>query len=174
VTPPPLDFPAPVAEDLLGEDWFGEGTAFDTGEDLANALMVLAGGRMEWPVAAPSQPPGPVPTDSRPERLGPSPAPLRPLPGVTPRPEPIAEFQVASMPSSHPGGEPSGWGPRAPAVTRRRWSGGVGPERRGWSIRQSVQLLRVTEQIMARLREEAAQLTWQLAAAAHRETDASS
>jgi hypothetical protein len=35
-----------------------------------------------------------------------------------------------------------------------------------------VQILRVTEDTLSRLREEAAQLAWQLAAVAHRETDA--
>ncbi len=172
VTPPPLDFPAPVAEDLLGEDWFGEGSVFDTGEDLARALMVLADSRTGRTAAGPAGlaiSPGVAPEA---EGAVAGPGPIRPSPAPVAGPEPADEFQIATMPSAR-GPETSGWGLRAAPLTRRRWSGGTpGSDRRGWSIRQSVQLLRMTEEIMARLREEAAQLTWQLAAAVHRETDA--
>ena len=50
MTRPPFEFPAPAADELLGEDWFGEGSAFDTGEDLATALAALASGEMVWSV----------------------------------------------------------------------------------------------------------------------------
>src|ERR1039458_1610078 len=49
VTPPPLEFPAPAADDLLGDDWFGDGSVFDTGEDLATALAARGGGRVRAP-----------------------------------------------------------------------------------------------------------------------------
>jgi hypothetical protein len=170
VTPPPLDFPAPVAEDLLDGDWFGEGSVFDTGEELANALLVMAAVRPDGPRAALVLPAPAIRSEERPAGLAPRSAPAGSAPGIPEAPGFDGEFQVATMPSSR-AGEPSGWAARSAVVTRRRWSGGVpGPERRGWSIRQSVQVLRMTEEILIRLREEAAQLTWQLAAAAHRET----
>lgn len=168
--PPPLDSPAPEAEDLLAGDWFGEGSAFDTGEDLANALMVLASAQAGGPVRALSLSPGPIATAE----------PVVALDGFRPRPpertpappEAPDEFQVATMPSSR-GREPSGWAGRPSApVGRRSWSGvGPGSERTGWSIRQSVQTLRIAEDTLCRLREEAAQLAWHFAAAVHEETD---
>ncbi len=171
--PPPLDSPAPDAEDLLGGDWFGEGSVFDTGEDLADALMVLASAQAAGPVRALSLSPGPIAIAE----------PAVALDGLRPRPsqrapapsEPPDEFQVATMPSSRER-EPSGWAGRPSApVGRRSWSGaGPGSQRTGWSIRQSVQTLRIAEDTLCRLREEAAQLAWRFAAAAHEETDASS
>ena len=170
--PPPHDSPAPDAEDLLDGDWFGEGSAFDTGEDLANALMVLASAQAGGPVRALSLSPGPTVAAEAEVALD----------GVRPRPpqrapapaEPADEFQVATMPSSRER-EPSGWAGRPSApVGRRSWSGtGPGSQRTGWSIRQSVQTLRIAEDTLCRLREEAAQLAWRFAAAVHEETDAS-
>jgi hypothetical protein len=173
VTPPPLEFPAPAADDLLGDDWFGDGSVFDTGEDLATALAALAAGEMVWPVdaldlsgvsvPAPARAGGPA-TD---QTLEWAPA------GPAAPPQPSDEFQVATMPSSR-GGVPAGWALRAPVSFSRprRLGGGAAPERSGWSIRQSVQMLRMTEDTLYRLREEAAELTWQLAALAYRELDA--
>jgi hypothetical protein len=173
LTPPSLGFPAPVAEDLLGGDWFGEGSVFDTGEQLASALLVLAGGRTRQPGGERVLPAAPVSIATRPGHPGGNAAGVGMGQEAADAPVLDGEFQVATMPSAL-GREPSGWSAHPAAVTRRRWSGAVpGPERRGWSIRQSVQVLRLTEEILSRLREEAAQLTWQLAAAAHRETDVS-
>ena len=77
------------------------------------------------------------------------------------------------MPSSR-GVPPAGWALHAPrSISRPRQLGaGAAPERSGWSIRQSVQMLRMTENALYRLREEAAQLSWQLAALAYRDLDA--
>jgi hypothetical protein len=172
VTPPPLEFPAPVADELPGEDWFGEGSVFDTGEDLANALAALAGGQMVWPADAldlsgasvsSRATAGGSATDEPAE--WPSAGPATPA-------QPPDEFQVATMPSAR-AGPPTGWSlhPPAPLRGKRRFGGAAAPERSGWSIRESVQMLRMTEDTLYRLREEAAQLTWQLAAAAHREID---
>jgi hypothetical protein len=170
VTRPPFEFPAPAADELLGEDWFGEGSAFDTGEDLATALAALASGEMVWPVdtldlsgvSVPSPAPAGRPATHQPAEWPPA-GPVAP-------PQPPDEFQVATMPSSR-GGPPTGWALHAPrSISRpRRLGAGAAPERSGWSIRQSVQTLRMTEDALYRLREEAAQLTWQLAALAHRE-----
>jgi hypothetical protein len=173
VTPPPLEFPAPAADELLGDDWFGDGSVFDTGEDLATALAALASGEMVWPVDALDlsgvSVPAPVPAGgpATDQPVGWPPA------GSAAPPQSPDEFQVATMPSSR-GGLPSGWALHAPvSISRpRRLGGGTTPERSGWSIRQSVQMLRMTEDTLYRLREEAAQLTWQLAALAYRELDA--
>ena len=167
---PPFEYSAPPAEDLLGEGWFGEGSVFDTGEELAGALMALAGGKVAWPVVTPPSPPLLPTSEAAPPvdagEVAPWPA------GAVPPADPFGEFQVATMPRS-PGDEPTGWAARPPAPLSRRHDAPPRPEQGGWSIRQSVQVLRLTEEILYRLREEAAQLTWQLAAAAHRETDTS-
>ena len=163
LTPPPLDSPSPVAEDLLGDDWFGDGSVFDTGEELAAALMSLSGAATSWRLAMPA--PDPVPAKNRVVREAPKPAARSA--GLSPAP--ADEFLIATMPSSR-SRRPTGWSARGvalPAAGRPA----AGAARTGWSIRQSVQILRVTEEILGRLREEAALLTWQLAAAAHRETD---
>ena len=158
MTRPPFEFPAPAADELLGEDWFGEGSAFDTGEDLATALAALSG------VSVPSPGPAGRPATHQPVEW--------PAAGPVAPPQPPDEFQVATMPSSR-GGPPTGWALHAPrSISRpRRIGAGAAPERSGWSIRQSVQMLRMTEDALYRLREEAAQLTWQLAALAYREID---
>jgi hypothetical protein len=173
VTLPPLGFSAPDAEELLGEDWFGAGSVFETGEELANALMLLASGQMTWPVPVLTLPGLAQHPPPSPEHPGAPAVPPGPPGGPAPA-APPDEFQVATMPSSRER-EPSGWAGRstAPLERRRRPRGGPPLTSSGWSIRQSVQILRVTEDILCRLREEAAQLTWHLAAAVHRETDPS-
>jgi len=169
---PPLDFPAPAADELLGEDWFGDGSVFDSGEDLASALAGLASGELVWPVDALNLPGISVPAAGPSGHAAPSPAVPWPPGGPAFLPQPADEFQVATLPSAR-GGPPPGWSLRsAPPVSRpRRLAGAAASERSGWSIRQSVQMLRMTEDTLYRLREEAAQLTWQLAAVAHREID---
>jgi len=169
---PPLDLPAPAADDLLGEDWFGDGSVFDTGEDLANALVGLATGELVWPVDTLNLPGIAVPAAGPPGYTVPNQTVPRPPDGPAVPPQPADEFQVATMPSAQ-GGPPPGWALRSsPPIGRpHRLGGGSTPERSGWSIRQSVQMLRMTEDTLYRLREEAAQLTWQLAALAHREVD---
>ncbi len=83
--------------------------------------------------------------------------------------EQMGEFQVAAMPSfvnraPDPGARHGvGW-QRSPAVVSR-------PPASGWSIRQSVQILRTTEEILVQLREEAAALAWQWASDVHREVE---
>lgn len=70
---------------------------------------------------------------------------------------PSFEARTPDM-ASDSAAEPPGWGRAAVTVSQ------AAPRRTGWSIRQSVQVLRVTEDILQRLREEAAELTWGLAA----------
>jgi len=166
---PPLEYSAPAAEDLLGEGWFGEGSVFDTGEELAGALMALAGGKVAWPIVSPQAASSLAASEPAPPAVDAGqviPGPAR----AGPPADSFGEFQVATMPRG-PGAEPSGWAERSPAPFSRRLGAAPRSERGGWSIRQSVQFLRLTEEILYRLREEAAQLTWQLAAATHRETD---
>ncbi|MGD1052949.1 MAG: hypothetical protein ABR950_03885 [Candidatus Dormibacteria bacterium] len=173
MTPPSLEFPTPGADELLGEDWFGEGSVFDSGENLASALAALASGEMVWPVDALELSGVSLASDARDSGFEVE-APAGWPPGATATPsQPPEEFQIATMPSAR-GGPPTGWALRAPVSVRlgRRLGGATMPERSGWSIRQSVQVLRMTEDTLYRLREEAAQLTWQLAALAHREIDA--
>ncbi len=170
---PPFDLPAPAADELLGEDWFGEGSVFDSGEDLATALAGLASGALVWPVAALNLPGVPVAAPGPSEHTLPSQGISWASDGPAVPPQPADEFQVATMPSAR-GEPPTGWALRSPAPLsrQRRLGGGPAPDRSGWSIRQSVQMLRMTEDTLYRLREEAAQLTWQLAALTHREIDA--
>jgi hypothetical protein len=47
----------------------------------------------------------------------------------------------------------------------------VSSQRTGWSIRQGVHILRITEETLVSLREQAAERAWELAAAAYRDTD---
>jgi hypothetical protein len=165
MTSPPTEHAAPLDLDSLGEDWFGEGTAFESGEELAAALFAMAAagsGTAPRPAAAApavtAAPPSPPPAGPRDAGSAPSPPVL------------IGEFQVAAMPSfearsAEPsrGPHPSGWA-RDLAPLKR-------PPRSGWSIRQSVAVLRTTEEILIRLREEAAELTWRLAAEVCAEVD---
>ena len=170
MTLPPIGFPAAGTEELLGEDWFGAGSVFDTGEDLATALLGLANGEVSWPVPVLTLPAG-APASPAPPEPPAGGAAIGPAAMAPPSPEHAHEFQVATMPSARE--TPSGWAGRSPApVDRRRWPReGLPHQSTGWSIRQSVQTIRVTEDILSRLREEAAQITWHYAAATHRETD---
>jgi hypothetical protein len=159
VTPPTADsvFAGAAA---LEEDWFGEGSAFSSGEELASALMALVGSRAAPAAAVPPPPPPAMPFVDAPRSRAAALA------------EPVDEFQVASMPSFQ------GRGDALPAEQRQRASGWrqapapTSPQRTGWSIRQGVQILRLTEETIVRLREEAAERTWALVAAAYRDTDA--
>jgi hypothetical protein len=162
-----IEVPAPLGDDVLGEDWFGEGSVFDSGEELAAALLALvsaapdavrdAGAGREATSAA---------VDAVVVPSGPPPAPAG-APQTQLAEERLGEFQVAAMPSfvkrapdrrTSPG---AGW-QRSPSAVSR-------PQGGGWSIRQSVQILRSTEESLVRLREEAADLAWQWALVVHRE-----
>lgn len=173
----PVDYAAPAGAEVLGGDWFGDGSHFDSGEELAAALLALA--------AADRQPRGSRAGSG--EGLAPPPPPLPARVAVAisvPPPEPddarslelVGEFQVAAMPSfrlKEPGipapasQESSGWQPSSATLpaSPRPWRSAA------WSIRQSVQMLRTTEEILRRLREEAAELAWQMAAEVRREVE---
>ena len=136
---PPLGI-AQVPDD----EWFGEGSAFDSGEDLAAALFALAGvdPRHEPPVAEVTVPVAPVAEpDSmflevqRPNAID---AARRP-------------YSTPARPSA-PSAASSSWSVRTPgaALLPPTVSG-----RSGWTIRNSVAVLHRTEDAIAHLREEA-------------------
>jgi hypothetical protein len=137
------------------EEWFGEGSAFDSGEDLAAALFALAGAKFTepaavvdqlWPVATPAadgdtvfvevQRPGAVAEASRPYGL---------------------------RSSSAPSVSPRNWSVRTPgdALLPRTVSGST-----GWTIRNSVAVLHRTEDAIAHLREDAVAMAFLAAAEA--------
>jgi hypothetical protein len=138
---------APPAED---EDWFGEGSMFESSEDLAAALFALA--ETADPAAGGQVAPAP-------------------------RPEPVAEtidntFEVfeplgaGRAPEKAPA-------PRAPNSWGLRKAGTVllpakRPGHTGWTIRNSVQVLHQTEEAMAKLREQAVTTAFMSAAEAFR------
>ena len=142
---------APAADD----EWFGEGSAFDSGEDLAAALFALAG-------ASPSSRPqgAEVIWPSRPvveadpvfvevQRHGAS------REGARPAAAPAARSGAASASGT--------WSVRPPGdpLLPRTVSG-----RSGWTIRNSVAVLHRTEAAIARLREEAVEMAFLAAAEA--------
>ena len=159
MTPPTADSVL-AGEPSLDEDWFGEGNAFDSGEDLASALMALVGSRATPVAAATVSPPPPAAAFQEDPRRRPE-----------VHAEPVDEFQIAAMPSfrGREDGQPvdsrqtaSGW---------RQTPRSVSSQRTGWSIRQGVHILRITEETLVSLREQAAERAWELAAAAYRDTD---
>ena len=125
------------------DEWFGEGSAFDSGEDLAAALFALAGATL---------------TEV-------TPAPEVAWPTVVPEANPVYvevqrpnDFAGARRPGSAYGGSrrasvsPGSWSVRSPGeqLLPPKVSG-----RTGWTIRNSVAVLHRTEDAIARLREEA-------------------
>lgn len=132
------------------EDWFGEGSAFDSGEELAEALFAMATAVRDQPAPAAG-------VATAPPLAQPAPIPdTPPHDGVFEVIEPLApaadvgRVPVAMAPPATPA--PRTWSVRAPGADPLppRQQG-----RSGWSIRNSVQLLRRTESVMRQLREEA-------------------
>ena len=118
------------------EDWFGEGSSFDSGEDLAAALFALAG----------NAPPVLESVES-----GKSPA-LLTVDTSGFRIVETTRHQSAS-------GENAPWGVREVSARERS------TEPR-WGIRHSVQILKRTEQVMARLQRDAVEVTFSAASLA--------
>jgi len=137
------------------EEWFGEGSAFDSGEDLAAALFALAAA-------------SPAPRAQATESIWPA------LPAVD---ETFVEVQrnhsgrettrvpAAPVPVRSPSAAPSPrtWSVRAPgeSLLPRTVSGSS-----GWTIRNSVAVLHRTEEAIAKLREDAVEMTFLAAAEA--------
>jgi hypothetical protein len=137
------------------DEWFGEGSAFDSGEDLAAALFALAGvtERSNPPVDEVVRPVAPLPqADSaflevqRPSALA----------GAR---RPYSSYGRTTAPSA----SPRNWSVRAPgdALLPPTVSG-----RSGWTIRNSVAVLHRTEDAIAHLREDAVAMAFLAAAEA--------
>jgi len=137
------------------DEWFGEGSAFDSGEDLAAALFALAGVT---------------------HRSDASEAEV--IPPVVPVPEVASAFFEVERPAAvesarrpyssrarttAPSAPPRSWSVRTPgdALLPPTVSG-----RSGWTIRNSVAVLHRTEDAIAHLREEAVAMAFLAAAEA--------
>jgi hypothetical protein len=138
---------APPAED---EDWFGEGSMFESSEDLAAALFALA--ETADPAAGGQVAPAPRPEPA-----------VETIDATFEVFEPLAAGRAADKapaPSA-----PSSWGLRKPGTVL------LPPKRpghTGWTIRNSVQVLHQTEEAMAKLREQAVVTAFMSAAEAFR------
>ncbi|MBV8193960.1 MAG: hypothetical protein JOY80_00380 [Candidatus Dormibacteraeota bacterium] len=139
----------PTRADDEEDDWFGEGSVFDSGEELAAALLAMSNGEPgPPPVAIAEEPPLERPRQSIFEIIRPY------------TPERDTRQRTEAEPA-----QPLTWSVRAPGVVvmpPRQ------PGRTGWSIRSSVQVLRQTEEVMDRLREDAVASAFSAAARALR------
>ena len=143
-----------VGASTQDDEWFGEGSAFDSGEDLAAALFALAGTSTDAVRPAEVIWPAPVapPSDSMFEEVA--------------RPDALAG---ARRPGSLYGdakaatATPSNWSVRSPGaqLLPPKVSG-----KTGWTIRNSVTVLHRTEDAIAQLREEAVAMAFLAAAEA--------
>lgn len=144
------------AAQVPDDEWFGEGSAFDSGEDLAAALFALAGVahtdtapelvEVSWPDIAVPEADNVFEEVQRP---GSSAEAARPY-----------NTRGASTSASAP---PRSWSVRSPgeALLPPTMSG-----RSGWTIRNSVAVLHRTEDAIARLREDAVAMAFLAAAEA--------
>jgi hypothetical protein len=147
--------PSTGVAQLPDDEWFGEGSAFDSGEDLAAALFALAGVThgADPPEAEIAPPPAPVPqVESAFFEVD------RPAALDSAR-RPYASRGRITAPST----PPRSWSVRAPgdALLPPTVSG-----RSGWTIRNSVTVLHRTEDAIAHLREDAVAMTFLAAAEA--------
>jgi hypothetical protein len=136
------------------EDWFGEGSSFDSGEELASALFALAGTldpSAGAPLAAAEQPVTELDWgDGTFDWLEPIAAP------------PGADVRVSTQ-ISRPGPGPQTWGVRTSASSIL-----LRADTSGWSIRTSVQVLHRADDVLRRLRDEAVLTAFISAAAVFR------
>ncbi len=150
--------PSPGAA-VPDDEWFGEGSAFDSGEDLAEALFALAvithgseppAAEVAWPVAPVPEPDSGFLEVQRSAAVAEAARPYSSAGGRVIRPA------SASAPprtwSVRPPGDPL----LPPTVSGRS----------GWTIRNSVTVLHRTEDALARLREEAVAMAFLAAAEA--------
>jgi hypothetical protein len=172
-----MDIP-PLPEGADDEDWFGEGSAFNSQAELASALLNVDGSAMppaEPEVAllenvVPVEEPGPGTPDEPEAALQEFAAapqefeatPQKPAPNgqgsghfdfVDPRDPSGALVEPAPppLPAPPPPVLPT-WSVRIPGV---QLLPARQPGRTGWSMDNSVRILRQTEELVARLREQA-------------------
>jgi hypothetical protein len=147
--------PSTGVAQLPDDEWFGEGSAFDSGEDLAAALFALA---------------GVTHSDDPPEaEVTPPPLPVPQVESAFFEVERPAAVDSARRPYSSrgrttaPSAPPRSWSVRAPgdALLPPTVSG-----RSGWTIRNSVAVLHRTEDAIAHLREDAVAMAFLAAAEA--------
>jgi len=141
------------------DEWFGEGSAFDSGEDLAAALFALAGATR---------------IDSIPKAESVWPAAIEDLPV----PQGDSDFVEVARTGSLDGArrpDPTPSGTRTATTSPGTWSVRQPGEqllppkvsgRSGWTIRNSVAVLHRTEDAIAHLREEAVAMAFLAAAEA--------
>ena len=140
-----------VPDPEASDDWFGEGSAFGSADDLATALQALAAGATPPPfVDLPAE-------DASP-------------PAVTPRVR--DRIGALWLRRSHRHSAPDA-GDTAPNTWSVRTPGSVSlprrqPGRTGWPLQGAVELVHVTDRVMARLREEAVSAAFRSAARALR------
>jgi hypothetical protein len=138
------------------DDWFGEGSFFESGEGLAAALFALAG--TVDPAAGGQVPPVATVLSSSAEAGFDDEGlfeVLQPLSGNG------AGHAAPAVGTTAPSSSPRAWSVRTPGsllLPPRR------PGRSGWSIRNSVQVLHRTEDAMSSLREQAVTSTFMAAA----------
>jgi len=143
--------PRPAAAGIDDQDdWFGEGSVFESGEQLAAALLAMAEPDAgPAPAVAASVAGGEVPDAGGDADLVVFDRSTRPVAAdAVPRPHPRAATALT-------------WGVRVPGAVE------IPPRipgKSGWSIRNSVQMLRRTEKVMLSLREDALQATLMAAA----------
>jgi hypothetical protein len=145
---------------IQDDEWFGEGSAFDSGEDLAAALFALAGTSVKASTTATL---APAPEISWPTFVAPDADP------VFVEVERPAGLDGAKRPGSQYGGargavsSSNTWSVRSPGeqLLPPTMSG-----RKGWTIRNSVAVLHRTEDAIAKLREEAVAMAFLAAAEA--------
>ena len=137
----------PAVEDEE-DGWFGEGSAFDSGEDLAAALMELAGVPTGITFVEQESPATQLEEAGRPRDL--TFEMLRPSHHTA---DTVAASSVGRWSSVN---KPLTWTVRTPGsadVPARS------PGKSGWSIRSSVAMLQRTEEMLLTLREEAVAAT---------------
>ena len=144
-----------AAATIPDDEWFGEGSAFDSGEDLAAALFALAGAT-RGAVVTPVEIAEPIPSapDAESDFVE-----VRRSAAVGDARRANPERAAARA----PGRSPKSWSIRAPGdqLLPPTVSG-----RSGWTIRNSVAVLHRTEEALARLREEAVSMAFLAAAEA--------
>jgi hypothetical protein len=143
---------------IQDDEWFGEGSAFDSGEDLAAALFALAGTSVKASTTA-----TPAPEISWPTFVAPDADPVfveveRPT-GLDGARRPGSQYSGAKGAAS----SSNTWSVRSPGeqLLPPTMSG-----RKGWTIRNSVAVLHRTEDAIAKLREEAVAMAFLAAAEA--------
>jgi hypothetical protein len=145
---------------IQDDEWFGEGSAFDSGEDLAAALFALAGTSVKASTTATAIP---TPEINWPSFVAPDSDPVfveveRPT-GLDGAGRPGSQYGGARGAASNP----NTWSVRSPGeqLLPPTMSG-----RKGWTIRNSVAVLHRTEDAIAKLREEAVAMAFLAAAEA--------